>query len=501
MKPRPGAGGSGAMCEWALGLLCGVGAIAMFGVLPLEAALLWTAAILIWPFAPLGQTFARLSGARARAIVLPLLAIAWLLHGGEIAFAMAAALPLLLLLPPADAPPGLRECEESRARNRELAAAVADRQRQLRAVNRSSAAVLAAASHDLRQPVHALGVLAELMDAADPSSVAHRLPSVRSCVRSASQMLDQLLDFERLDRQTYTPAAQPVALHSLVGEVQASLQACAHRKGLLLRIDAEPAWVMSDARLLRRMLFNLVTNAIKFTARGGVRICCRITDGRVRLAVTDTGVGIAPERLHEVFQEHVSLRPGTAGECDGLGLGLSIVAKAARILGHRIGLESTVGCGTRFTVELGHALHGCAEPFHPQELAELPRAVVAVVENDPIVLGNLLDSLSAWGCLPLGGRDLAQLEDQLHRTRATPALLLCDLHLGEGPDGFEVIGRLRARVGRPHLSAILLTGDVDAGLQQGASAHGVWVARKPMPPAQLRRMIGAALLQASPWTP
>jgi len=415
----------------------------------------------------------------------------------EGAFALTAlALLLLALAVLPTYPDSLRHERAALHRRRQaLLRALEERQLQLDALNRARAAQFAAAGHDLRQPVHALGVLAELMDPADPDSVARRLPGVHSCIQSVSEMLAQLLDLEQLERGTYTPAVRPVALHCLLDEVEASLQACAQRKGLVLRVDAEPLWVMSDARLLRRMLFNLVTNAIKFTARGGVRVCFRSLRGRVRLTVTDTGVGIAPDRLHEVFREWVSLQPGTAGEGDGLGLGLSIVAKAADLLGHRVDLESTEGCGTRFTLELGPGVPACSRLAQPRpQPVPLPNAVVAVVENEPLVLQSLLDSLGGWGCRPVGALGLAQLADQLDCAGGLPSLLLCDLHLGAGADGLEVIRRLRARFGEPRLAAILLTADLDPALEQHACEQGICLVHKPLSPARLRRLVGKALI-------
>jgi len=334
-------------------------------------------------------------------------------------------------------------------------------------------------------------MIADLMDPADNDALRRRVVSVRACVDSLSGMLTQLLDYNRLELGLYSVNRQKVDLDHLMRETAESFGVPAEDKGLEVRIDSVPVHVATDPSLLRRMLSNLLANAIRYTPRGSVALQCFVREGNACIAVQDTGVGIAADRIGDIFMEYVRL-PGERNEREeGFGLGLSIVSKGADLLGHEISVESTLGKGSRFVLDLGPALR--AEPQAVTAApAAMPAVPVAVIENDPVALESLMETLTSWGCEPVGAREFAQLELELRRNAVQPALLVCDLHLSHTLSGLEAIERLR----RQHsmtLPAILLTGDLDPSLEQQARAVGVELVHKPVRPARLREIVLAAL--------
>ena len=216
--------------------------------------------------------------------------------------------------------------------------------------------LLAAACHDLRQPAHALGVLAELGSDAqqEPSRFGAWLQSVKRSTASLGEMLDELMDLGRLDGGHYTPQLSDVSLAELLQDVALHFGGLARRKGLTLEVVPADGHVVSDRHLLRRIVFNLVSNAIKYTDTGFVRVSAQpdADADAVQLRVQDSGPGIPPDKLDDVFRDYVRLNPTKAAE--GLGIGLSIVRRAAELLGHGLTLASPPGGGC-----------GCVSRAHP----------------------------------------------------------------------------------------------------------------------------------------
>jgi len=479
-----------------MGLVAGGGALIGFAHWPQVGRVAWSMACIV-PFTYVSMvTYQRQLAYPATQS--PLLMLAWALWGGELA---AEMMILTFLYQPIYIVNGWGRLGYKRShlhlslRQEALAARLAQRNEALERANRSKTGLLAAASHDLRQPVHALGVLSELMDERDPNGVDKRMPTVRCAVNALGEMLTQLLDFNRLELGLYVVRPQPVAVDALLREVHATIAAQAEARGLALTLASQPLVARTDALLLRRMLFNLATNALKFTREGQVAMSLALVRGEVVLTVADSGIGIERARLTDVFQEYARLPgrlEGEEGE-EGLGLGLSIVAKGAALLGHRVAVGSELGRGTCFTVTLGVPLPASAlQPAPAIDTAALPAAIVAVLENDPLVLQGLADTLRVWGLRPVSAGALAQLRAQLPAD-AAPALLLSDLHLGGTTDGLGAIRQLREVWGRPGLPAILVTGDLDSGLHLRAREAGAWLAHKPLRPARLRELVTRAL--------
>lgn len=380
----------------------------------------------------------------------------------------------------------------------ELRDELATRNAQLEERSSSRIRMLAAACHDLRQPAHALGMLAELgVDAIrEPDTSRTWLRSIKRCSATLSEMLGELMDLSRLDGGHYAPVIDTVSLDELLHDVRLQYSELAQRKGLAF--DAPPCGlqVRSDRQLLRRMVFNGVANAVKYTRTGSVTVSAHVEGGQVRLVVADTGPGIPADKLDDVFQDHVRLDPRQA--VDGLGIGLSIVRRAAQLLGHAVSLDSVVGTGTRFTLALGAPVDtsfadGDAADDGPVGNGRL----VALIENDPSIRDAMSAVLRRWGFAVAAGGSADAVLDAAQG--GTVDLVITDLHLDQG-DGLDAVAAVRSRTGRATLPALLVTGDLDAAIAARAAAQHVQLTHKPLPPMRLLAAVTAALHPASPDT-
>ena len=353
--------------------------------------------------------------------------------------------------------------------------------------------LLAAACHDLRQPAHALGMLAELGQDAqrEPARFGAWLQSVRRSAGSLSEMLDELMDLGRLDGGKYEPQISDVSLAELLQEVALHFQGLAQRKGLLLEVSAAQGHVVSDGHLLRRIVFNLVANAVKYTDVGVVRVNVHREGDVVHLTVQDTGPGIPPDRLDDVFRDYVRLNPTKAAE--GLGVGLSIVRRAAELLGHELALVSPPGEGTTASLRLPCSLAPQASTAAAEPAAPPPNGgVIALLEDDADVCQAMEALLRRWGYVVHTGSDVQAVLGQMAVHELKPQLLISDLHLGHG-NGLEELARLREALQDPELPALLVTGDMDTTIAPLAAAAGVRLAHKPLAPGKLAELVRSCI--------
>jgi len=230
---------------------------------------------------------------------------------------------------------------------------------------------LASAAHDLRQPVHALGLYADWLGS-EPELADEIGPKILECTKAVNALFDSLFDLVRLDSGKIRLNIEPVDLPKLLHDLELQYRPVAEAKGLQFRLHVVPGAIMSDPILLRRVVGNLVSNAIKYTERGAVLVASRFGPGGCRIEIWDTGVGIAPKYQREIFREFYKV-PVHAGTEDGFGLGLYIVARLSHILGHPVQLSSRPGRGTRFRLLM--------EPTDPQQAAE--RAAAAQIGSNP----------------------------------------------------------------------------------------------------------------------
>lgn len=357
---------------------------------------------------------------------------------------------------------------------------------------------LAAASHDLRQPTHALGMfVARLLQLTHDAPTRALIGQLEASVQAMQNLLDGLLDISRLEAQAVQVKRQPFALSGVLQQVQLALAETAQQKGLQLRIRSCSLWVMSDATLLYRMVLNLVANALRYTNRGGVLVACRLLDGgrQVQIQVWDSGIGIAPEHQQDVFKEFYQLDNSARDRNKGMGLGLSIVQRTAALLGHPLQLSSRLGLGSRFSLTLPVVSTPDEVPAEadrqPALQDALADAVVLVIEDDALVRSALVGLLAGWGMQVHQAQALDDAQGLL-AAGLQPAVIVSDYRLPNGQNGIDVVQALRRQLQRA-VPACLMSGDTDGELMKVAQLAGLTLLHKPVRPAKLRSLLSHLL--------
>lgn len=380
---------------------------------------------------------------------------------------------------------------------------VAERTRDLEAANQAKARFLASASHDLRQPVVAIGLLIGLArERVAAPDVRSMLERADEAVRALEDLLRGLLDLARFDAGTVAPRPQAVSLQALFDSIELHERSAAEAKGLRLRFRPTALAVRSDPLLLEQVLRNLVSNAIRYTDRGGVLVAARRRgDARAWLQVWDSGRGIAPEHQAQVFEEFVQLENPERDRRKGVGLGLAIVRRSLARLGHRLALRSQPGRGSCFTVEMPLERRAVGTRDRQAEL-ETPLAGrrIWLLDDDLAVREALTERLAAWGAQVRAHARLAELERTLAVGLAAPDWLLTDHRLPDG-NGSDAIRRMREHHAGTRI--LVITGDSAPEQLAGLEALGVPVLHKPFrPDALLQRLLRApmpaAVLRESP---
>ncbi len=354
--------------------------------------------------------------------------------------------------------------------------------------------LLATVSHDLRQPAHAIGLLSEraLLETSF-DGVKANLRDLNELSQSLSASLTTLMDLTRLDAGLVKATIGPVGLAQVLMRIETEFLGSARAKGLSLSVEHSDAWVQSDAVLLHGVLSNLVSNAIKYTRQGRVEVRVSERKDTVLVEISDTGIGIHGEKLDLIFKEFVRLDASDSGT-EGLGLGLSIVRRYASLLSHPLNVRSEPDQGSTFGITLVRTAPSSEQaPSLPADAAlahdRLVGLNVLVVDNVELLLQSMTQTLADWGCRVQAARTMA--EAQSMSLENWPDLVLSDHHLGDRePNGIELIAGLRlqgARLGRPALPALLMTGDVSAQLEAQAHEAGVRVMHKPVRPKVLQR--------------
>ena len=376
-----------------------------------------------------------------------------------------------------------------------LESKVAERTRALAEADAAKTRFLAAASHDLRQPLHALNLLvAQMQLETDDTRRRQTGERIASALADINALFDGLLDLSRLDAGTVRCEPRPVALAPLLARVRDAFASDAAGKGLRLHVACADVWVRTDPQLLERVLLNLVGNALRFTPRGSVMLAARRAHDGVRLQVRDSGVGIEPSQQQRVFDEYVQLgsRPRLGGE--GLGLGLAIVKRLARLLGHALSLRSAPGRGTCFELRLPLAAPAIGDGAAAGEpVAAAARAAhdwqgrcLLVLDDDERVQVGTAGLLQAWGCETVCADGLAQAIERLAGRQ--PDLVIADLHLRRGELGPQAVQQLRAHFGDAALPALLVSGDVGPASREHARLAGLPLLEKPVQPMALRAL-------------
>jgi Na+/proline symporter/signal transduction histidine kinase/CheY-like chemotaxis protein len=366
--------------------------------------------------------------------------------------------------------------------------------------NLSKTRFLAAAGHDILQPLNAARLYASTLT----ESVAHGPPEERlalarnvdASLEAVEEILGALLDISRLDAGATRPEVVDFPMHDIFRQLDIEFAPTARAKGLTLRFVASSLSVRSDRRLMRRLLQNLVSNALKYTPKGRVLVGCRRFAGSVRIEVWDTGLGIPADQHRQVFEEFLRLEQGMRA-ARGLGLGLSIVERLGRVLGHPIGVHSAPGRGSVFSVVAPLGAAGAApaaEPGAPEPLLAgdaLEGLRVLAIDNEPRVLDGMRALLTKWGCRVALAHNLQEGRAALAQLDGAPDAIIADFHLDEG-DGLSAIAELRQQLGY-NAPAILATADRSQEVREAAARADVALLNKPVKPAPLRAQLRRCL--------
>jgi Na+/proline symporter/signal transduction histidine kinase len=359
--------------------------------------------------------------------------------------------------------------------------------------NASKTRFLAAASHDLLQPLHAARLFnAALQSDLKGASGADLAANVDRAIASADRMLRTLLDISKLDAGGIKPQPTMFSIGALLEELSVEFRPLAKERGLrfLTRHDCDCA-IFADRMLLRSVLQNFLSNAFRYTSKGGVLLGCRWRVGAVRVEVWDTGPGIADDKLQTIFEEFSRIdQPGQAER--GAGLGLAICQRAAKLMGAPIEMKSQLGKGSMFAIEAPRAAGLCetnASHSHPAPSAKPPEALkglnVLCVDNDSEILAGLEAMLERWGCVT---HLAATFEEAVAAAKAEKIdVALVDFHLYGEETGIDVVRALRK--GRRRLKAALVTANASPGLYAEAGKLGVGVLKKPVEPSEIRAML------------
>jgi len=356
---------------------------------------------------------------------------------------------------------------------------------------------LAIASHDLRQPVHALGLFAATLQRRLQQSPDEPLArNLMHAVDGLERSFNALLDISKLDAGAIAPRLETFALRDMFRRLHMQYGGQAEFAGLGLRLSPGGKSVTTDPQLLERIVGNLIHNAIKYTTRGGIVVVARNTTTCINIEVWDTGRGMAADELPRVFEEFYQVGRAERDRTHGLGMGLAIVKRLAALLGHRLEVASSPGRGTMFRigVPIG-GLPGIQEELAPadtQPIAAQASQMVLVVDDEEPIREGLRLLLQEWGYEVMTAADAAQAEQAVGMLEGRVDLVLTDLHLGPGPGGVAVIASVRRLCGRD-VPAILVTGDAAPEQVQDVALSGDPVLFKPVQPRRLFDALIAAL--------
>ncbi|MEP6792406.1 MAG: ATP-binding protein, partial [Ramlibacter sp.] len=359
---------------------------------------------------------------------------------------------------------------------------------------------LAAASHDLRQPIQALSLFVATLQAMARRAelpgpeVAHIASRLQLALHGLGRLLNGLFELSGLENGVVTVSKQPVSLADLLADLNTTFAGPAQAKGLALRMRAPRGlWVDTDRVMLLRVLSNLVSNALRYTNEGGVLVGCRRRGGQVEIQVLDTGIGIAAGEIAKVFTEFYQPSDVVRDREHGMGLGLAIVQRTAALLGATVQLRSVPGKGSVFSVTMPLlAAKPAGEPVG--QTAPVPRRVtgsVLLIDDDAEIRESMRRLLLEWGHEVL----VAATIDEAVACAAAPgqaiALILSDYQLAQGVSGVDAILAVQQRLGR-EVPCVLITGDTSPGPAAQAEHHGYPLLYKPVEPDALARLTGHA---------
>jgi PAS domain S-box-containing protein len=362
------------------------------------------------------------------------------------------------------------DINELKAKEQELSKAREDAER----ANNAKSLFLAAASHDLRQPLQALNLYFDVLAERLPPKDAPLMKPIRSCLDSLNELLTDLLDLSKLDAGVVAPNISDFPLADILQKIATAYAPQAEAKGIRIRVGSSKFWVRTDPVLLERIVGNLVANAVRYTEHGGVVIGCRRRDGKTWVEVTDTGIGIPKNKQSEIFEEFRQLGNDARNREKGSGLGLAIVKKTVDVLGLEIKVMSKLRQGSTFALAI--PLGEPADNLVPHAACENRSLRIAVLEDAVDVREALTLALDQCGHSVVAAASSAELMTRLGDL--APQVILADYRLGD-ETGLDGIVLVRKAFGN-EIPAIILTGDTDPEVVRGIAAHDIQLKHKPL---------------------
>jgi len=490
------------------GLVTGSAGPLFFPALDPEGRALLTMILVCWTAGGVSTAaaYARAFYAYAAPALLPL-ALLWVRMGEQQDFAVATLIVLFGLIQVLFVRDNERLVRESfgiRYENERLLEAL-ERERQAvllardraEEANRAKSHFLAAASHDLRQPLHALSLYSATLQLRSTDSATREIAGyINEALASLSALVNVLLDISKLDAGAVRPELKRMSLKAMIERVEADFRPIARDKGLVFRIAPVDVQVETDPVLLERVVRNLVDNAFKYTLVGSVAISVEQDERTVRIAVSDTGPGIVEAERERIFEEFYQVGNPERDRTKGLGLGLAIVRRLARLLELELQLETAPGRGSTFSVTLARARPGNVVPqaaalSAAADSAALIGAKVLVIDDEPSVRVAMRTLLESWGCKVAACGGLVEAQHLLDDYAMKVDVIIADFRLRQHENGIDTVRRLRVRLG--DVPALMVSGDTAPERLREAKASGLPFLHKPVSADKLERTMLAML--------
>ncbi|MGU7775461.1 ATP-binding response regulator [Burkholderia sp. MR1-5-21] len=397
----------------------------------------------------------------------------------------------------------VRDAVSLRFENVDLIRQLTEEKERAELANRSKSQFLAAASHDLRQPTHALGLYIATLRAMARAPTVERealddiAERLRTALKGMSQLLNVLLDISRLDAGVIDAEPRRFPLQQELDALENQFRQAALTKGLALKIRPTSIWLETDAVLLHTTLSNVLSNAVRYTHRGGILVACRPRGADVEIQVFDTGIGIEADQLPNIFREFYQIGNAARDREQGLGLGLAIVQRTAVLIGASVRVRSTAGRGSLFSVRLAAIQHAQPRDAGMDERSRDPDSgrrrtlkTILVVDDDRDVLAGMQTLLQAWGHTVVAAQSLERAVELATSNRAVLDMIVTDFRLAMHVTGADVVHVVFRVIGR-EIPAIIITGDTSPEGIHAASSSGFSVMHKPLDPQEMRALIDA----------
>ena len=365
--------------------------------------------------------------------------------------------------------------------------------------SRSKSRFFAAANHDLRQPLHSLGLFATALRNGSVDDQARKMiDQILQCTESLEQLFDNLLDISKLDAGQVEVKRELVSVNVVFDRLRGTFAVPAEDKGLTLTLRRSKAMVATDSTLLFRILSNLIANALRYTEEGGILVGCRKRGRSVRIEVWDTGVGIPREQHDRIFEEFYQLNNPSRDRTRGLGLGLATVKRIVQLLGHPLHLKSVPGRGSKFSIDVPLAdpnrIHSIAATIEQKVPNLIGGKLIVVIDDEESVRLGMQSLLESWGCKSITAMDAGEALEKINGR--TPDFIIADLRLRGDDNGIDAIRDLRAKLG-DHIPAVLVSGDTATEQLRKVSAAGLTMMHKPLKAVRLRALLNHEFAKAS----